>query len=229
MLRGVDALTAAASGATDLPLADRGTSWDSSAAESAVLRWAGGPGENTDWMRFGRAFFWHPPNPSKTDDFKLPFATIVNGRLTAVPAGVFAAANAAANPSTYRGTGVGIPDSDIGAVRGRIAAYYRRMDATPPWAREGDRVRASVAVEGVIASVTANGKATIATEQGDYIVDVADVSLVEPEDLPVTLTASALTAAISSGVQQGVIAAIHALKHLDELEERMLKAGSNAR
>jgi len=129
--------TRAASGAMGLPLADRERPWDSDAAVRRVREWAGGPDkENINWARYRLAFFWYDSSdPKNFGSYKLPFADVINGRLTAVPRGIFAAAAAIQGA---RG-GVDIPDSDKAAVRRRIAAYYKRLDETPPWEDNSSR------------------------------------------------------------------------------------------
>src|SRR5260370_932066 len=84
-------------------------------------RVGGGPG---DWSKYSRACFWD--DSAATDQagsYKLGFATVDGGTLTAVPRGIFAAAAAMQGS---RGGGQ-IPDGDRGAVRARIAAYYAKM------------------------------------------------------------------------------------------------------
>jgi len=129
--------TRAASGATDLPLADRGRPWDSDAAVRRVREWAGGPDkENINWARYRWAFFWYDESdPENFGSYKLPFADVIDGTLTAVPRAIFAAAAALQGA---RG-GVDIPESDRAAVRRRIAAYYRKLDETPPWEEDSER------------------------------------------------------------------------------------------
>lgn len=124
----------AASGSTDLPLADRGRAWDADAAVARVREWAGGPDkESINWSRYRRAFFWYDSSdPENFGSYKLPFADVINGRLMAVPRGIFAAAAAVQGA---RG-GVNIPSDDLPAVRRKIAAYYRKMGETPPWEDE---------------------------------------------------------------------------------------------
>ncbi len=120
------ALTAkAASGAMDLPLADREREWDANAAVARVKAWAGGPNkEDIDWAKYRRAFFWYDSeNPENFGSYKLPFADVINGQLMAVPRAIFAAAAAIQGA---RG-GVNIPESDVAAVKRKIESYYKKM------------------------------------------------------------------------------------------------------
>lgn len=59
----------------------------------------------------------------------LPLADVVDGRLVAVPRGVFAAA---AVMQGSRG-GVDLPEKDVDRVRSHLATYYAKLDETPPW------------------------------------------------------------------------------------------------
>lgn len=119
---------AAVGGKSGLTLADRSYGWDATAAEGRVREWATSGG-TVDWAKYGQAFFWHADNPSKLGDFKLGFADIVNGKLTAVPRGIFAVAGALAGA---RG-GVDIPASDRDAVKSKVAGYYDKLGAKPPF------------------------------------------------------------------------------------------------
>lgn len=130
----------AAGGESGLPLADRDTSWDASAADGRVSKMASSDGtgdpDTIDWAAYGRAFFWHAPNPSAKGDFKLPFADMIGGQLQAVPKGIFACAGVLQGG---RG-GVDIPAADKDTIKGKISAYYaacrKKFDddsITPPW------------------------------------------------------------------------------------------------
>lgn len=125
----------AASGRTDLPLADRARVWDGTAAEQSVRAWAT-DGDVTDWAKYGQAFFWHADNPTKLADFKMGFAEVIDGTLTAIPRGIF---TVAAILQGSRGGVEGIDDAEIATIKGECAAYYRKMSSefgeelTPPW------------------------------------------------------------------------------------------------
>lgn len=126
----------------DLPLADRGRAWDGTAAEGRVRAWAGG-GSNIsdmDWSKYRQAFAWYDPsNPEAVGSYKLGFADIINGTLTAIPRGVFAAAAAMMGS---RG-GVQIPSGDRSAVQTLLGKYYAKMarmwnddSMMPPWSQK---------------------------------------------------------------------------------------------
>lgn len=112
----------AVSGATDLPLAPREREWDADAAEGRVRSWS--DSEDAPSARYRQAFFWFDSeNPDQFTAYKLGFADVIDGRLTAVPRGIFAVA---AVLSGARG-GVDIPASDAAGVRSRVETYYGRM------------------------------------------------------------------------------------------------------
>jgi len=116
----------------DLPLADMETPWDGNAARMRVREWAGGE-DNMDWEKYRRAFVWYDAEkPELFGSYKLPIADVIDGRLKAVPRGIFAAAAAVQGS---RG-GVDIPDRDIAGVKNHLARYYEKMDRTPPWSSE---------------------------------------------------------------------------------------------
>ncbi len=137
----IDAGIRAVSGATGLPLADRERAWDATGAANRVAKWASsdssGDKDKVSWSKYARAFFW--VNPEMRDAFggyKLGFADVLDGALTAIPRGVFACA------AVMRGSrgGVQIPAGDRDGVKSRIAGYYRAMAAkfedeaiVPPW------------------------------------------------------------------------------------------------
>src|SRR4051812_18956094 len=115
----------------DLPLADRDRAWDGDAADKRVRQWAGATDEPNEEYR--NAHVWY--DKDRKDNFtayKLLIADVVDGKLMAVPRGVMAAA---AVMQGSRG-GVDLPRADIDRVKSHLGKYYRKMDDTPPWARD---------------------------------------------------------------------------------------------
>lgn len=108
-------------GAEDLPLADRDRSWKASAAEKRVREWA--EAEDKPNKKYASAFMVCDGDASKFGNYKLPFADVVDGKLTAIPRGLFAIA---AVLQGSRG-GVDLSDDDRSAVKGRVEKYYDRM------------------------------------------------------------------------------------------------------
>ena len=111
----------------NLPLAQRDRPWDSSAALSRVRTFTDSTESPSSSYR--RAFLWFDSSdPENFGSYKLPIADVIDGRLTAVPRGIFAA-NAAL--SGARG-GLDIPDSDRPRVQGNIDRYLRKIEDEQP-------------------------------------------------------------------------------------------------
>jgi hypothetical protein len=112
----------------DLPLADRDRAWDGDAAEKRVRAWAKAQDEPNE--RYRDAHVWYDADAKENfTAYKLLIADVIDGRLKAVPRGVFAAA---AVMQGSRG-GVDLPDKDRDRVKSHLAKYYARLDETPPW------------------------------------------------------------------------------------------------
>lgn len=112
----------------DLPLADRDRAWDGAAAERRVRAWAGVDEEPNE--KYRDAHVWYDADAKQNlTAYKLLIADVVDGRLVAVPRGVFAAA---AVMQGSRG-GVDLPDRDRDRVKSHLAKYYAKLDETPPW------------------------------------------------------------------------------------------------
>ena len=119
-------------GAKDLPIDDR-TEWDANAAVARMRKLAGGPDkDNINWDKYRRGFVWYDPKDKENfRAYKLPFADVVNGRLTAIWGGVFRAM--AALMGARGGVDVG---GDKRAAYNFLVSYYKRFDKTPPEFRE---------------------------------------------------------------------------------------------
>jgi len=113
----------AGTGAEDLPIAARDKAWSAAAADKRVQKWAGGK-DAMDWAKYGKAFFYvDESDKEKLGSYKLQFADIVDGELTAIPRAIFAVA---AVLQGARG-GVDIPDADKEAIKDKVTAYYAKM------------------------------------------------------------------------------------------------------
>ena len=115
----------------DLPLASRDRPWDSGQAQARVRAFT--DSEEQASARYKEAFFWYDEaNAEEFGSYKLPFVDVIDGRLMAVPRGVFAAAAA------MRGArgGVDIPEEDRPGVRGHIERYYQKMDLPSPFTQQ---------------------------------------------------------------------------------------------
>ena len=112
----------------DLPLADRDRAWDGDAAEKRVRAWANAEDEPNE--KFRDAHVWYDADAKENfTAYKLLIADVIDGRLRAVPRGVFAAA---AVMQGSRG-GVDVPDKDRDRIKSHLAKYYKKLDETPPW------------------------------------------------------------------------------------------------
>lgn len=173
-----DALTAAITGNQDLPLADRDTEWDGAEALRSL--------QDADALADG--CFWRDPDTDAGSnvqgDYKLPFATVIDGTITAIPAGIFAVA------SVLQGGmgGVDIPEADADRIRSRVEAWYERMsaefddpDLIAPWVRDAqeETVTADAApTRQEVAVITA--AAGVATETSTWAEQVATNIPLEP-------------------------------------------------
>jgi phage head maturation protease len=146
---GLDTATLAVKTATDfgdLPLYDRDYAWNSSAALGRVRKWASSDGsgdkDTIDWPKYSKAFFWlNPDDDESFSGFKLPFADETDGKLWAVPRGIFAAAAAIQGA---RG-GVDIDQESEDHVKDVIDRYYEKMRESfedesiiVPWAKSAE-------------------------------------------------------------------------------------------
>ena len=115
----------------DFPLAEREREWDGNAAEKRVRKWADADDEPND--RYRDAHVWYDnANKDNFGAYKLLIADVIDGKLSAVPRGVMAAA---AVMQGSRG-GVDLPKQDIDRVKSHLAKYYAKMDETAPWDRD---------------------------------------------------------------------------------------------
>lgn len=114
-------ITAAATGAVDLPVAGRDVSWDGDGAKDRVFTWADG-----DVDRLSQAFAYRDSDadPQLKGSWKLGYADVLDGVLTIVPKGVFAA-EAAVNGA--RG-GVDIPAEEMASVRAKLDAVRAHVE-----------------------------------------------------------------------------------------------------
>lgn len=112
----------------DLPLADRERDWDSGAAIGRVRAFTGSDDEPSASYR--RAFLWFDSAaPELFTSYKLPIADVIEGRLTAVPRGIFAAA------AVLRGGrgGVDLPAEDRAGVIRHVERYFAKLDEPSPF------------------------------------------------------------------------------------------------
>lgn len=122
-------------GWSSLPLADDSRAWDGSAAAGRVFDWATN-GDTTDWGRYARAFLRKDDSadPETKGAYSFGIADVIDGTLTIVPRGVFAAAAA------IQGSRTGSAPEEADAMRSALNPIYKRLDRDPPW---GDGMQAS--------------------------------------------------------------------------------------
>lgn len=115
-------------GWSDMPIADEGRAWDGDAAADRVFAWATSDGE-TDWARYARAFLRKDDdaNPETRGAYGFGVADVIDGTLTIVPRGVFAAAAA------VRGARTGSAPEDAEAMKSVLRGIYDRMDRQAPF------------------------------------------------------------------------------------------------
>lgn len=111
-------------GWSQLPIAPADTVWRSGAAIKALAEYGNVKGDNPSWQKYGAGFLWHASNPQAQGDFKLPIATIMDGKLTIVPRAV----NAVASVLGGGRGGVDIPEADKAAISSVISALRKRIE-----------------------------------------------------------------------------------------------------
>jgi len=112
-------------------------SWDAARAIRSVRRWASSDGsgdkDKIDTEKFKRAFAWRDDKDKENlRAYKLPFAEVINGKLTAIKRGIFSGMGAVLGA---RG-GVDIPEPDRKRAYNFFVFYYKRMGIKPPEFRE---------------------------------------------------------------------------------------------
>jgi hypothetical protein len=122
----------------DLPLADRKRRWNGSAANKRLRKWANATEKPN--QRYRKGFLWYDAaGKDKFGSYKLQIADVIDGRLKAVPRGIFQAAviiQGGRGAGRGRGrSGVVLPRKDIPRVKSHLARYYRKLGEEPPWER----------------------------------------------------------------------------------------------
>jgi hypothetical protein len=193
----------------NLPLGKREDKWDSSAATARVKDWAT-TDDGINWKQYQRAFFWvDSRNTEILGGYKLPYADIVDGELTAMPRGIFAA-------TSGRGVDAAdIPEVDKAKIKLVISKWYERMrrefdddSLYPSWEKQyksgrvlsqtnADRIRAAV--------LSLIGVLTDAGIDLDLLPADGEVETETEEALTVTLAAhSTVESAKTAGPQDTV-------------------------
>ena len=120
------------SAAEDLPVDDK-TSWDGPAATERMLDAAGFNGDSPDPAKAKGGFLaWDHHNPKLKGNYKLPFADLVDGKLTALKSGIDAAASRL--PDTE------IPDPVKTKARAVLDGYEKKMKPADSEAKKRARL-----------------------------------------------------------------------------------------
>ena len=117
----------------DLPLADREIEWDGSQAEKNIREWAGGTDkENINWNKYSQGFLWVNDEDKKSfGGYKFPIANVIDGKLTAIPRGIFAAAAVLGGARLAGGASqINVPQEDIEGMKNHVNRYYEKMRRT---------------------------------------------------------------------------------------------------
>lgn len=122
-------------GDTTLPIADKTKAWDGVAAAKRIVTWASSGGK-LDSAKMGKGFLYQSGAPFMASSYQFPIADVLDGKLTIIPKGVFAAA------AVLRGSrgGTKIAPADQSAMKAKLNTIYSRMSKqfdddsiTPPW------------------------------------------------------------------------------------------------
>ena len=113
--------------AADLPISEH-AAWDAAEARARVFRWAGFGGDHPEPVMARRAFLVYDASaPLDRGSYKLPFADMIDGKLTAIRRGLDAAASMLDRTD--------IPDREKERARQVIAAYEKKEPAGPARSR----------------------------------------------------------------------------------------------
>lgn len=114
-------LMAAASGDSELPLADEDQAWDPELASANILALATDEEGtvNVDLVSRGHLFVPDGADTGDPANYQLPFADVIDGILTAVPAGIDWAASAA--------TDLDLDEDRLAELMAILDPYYERM------------------------------------------------------------------------------------------------------
>jgi len=115
------------SGEPILPIVSLDKSWSDKEAQARVIAWAGGQ-SNLDLEKYSKAFVYVDKKDAKNPEaYKLQYADIIDGKLQAVPKGIFAVVKSL----TSRGEDK-ISMEDRKTALSHCKNYYEKMDADFP-------------------------------------------------------------------------------------------------
>lgn len=124
----VGAFSVRSEGWSSMPIADPSRPWDGPAAADRVFAWAGGP-DNVDWGKYAKAFLRKDDSadPETRGAYGFGIADVIDGTLTIVPKGVFAAAAA------VQGARTGKAPADADGMKRVLRGIYDRLDRPAPF------------------------------------------------------------------------------------------------
>lgn len=126
-LKAVEELKKSVSTYQDLPLAELGYEWDSTAAIGRVREYAGG--DKRDWTKYSHAFMWFDATAKENEgSYKLPYADVISGELKAVPKAISSIVGAI---NGARG-GVDIPEADKAKILNQCEKYQKKIEEAKP-------------------------------------------------------------------------------------------------
>ncbi len=143
---------------TNWPLADRDTKWSASEANKRIVDFFTDEDGNLDFKKYASVHFWFDSSapdpdddgvPDRQGDYKLPFCDVIDGKVMAVPKGIYGDAAAIQGA---RG-GVDIPKEDVADVKKAIEKYYDAMakkfdddSIVVPWKQSRSAIRRIVPI-----------------------------------------------------------------------------------
>ena len=113
-------------GSKDLPINDK-ASWDGTTAKSQMLERAGGKG-NFSASKYAQGFVIRDGDANLLGSYKLPFAEVIDGKLTATWGGVRYAMGAVMGARTP----MTLSDADRKKAYNFLKAYYKKFDKPVP-------------------------------------------------------------------------------------------------
>lgn len=173
----------------NLSLADRDRTWSASAAVKRVRAWASSDGsgdkDTIDWAKYRKAFvMYDAENQESFGGYKLPIADVIDGTLTAIPKGLFAAA------AVLQGARGGVEPfqaGDIDKSKSHVGRYYKKMakkfgddDLVPPWEEEqSDIVIKRFGEDGYELTTEPNGIRHVTLDKAEHLRLYAPINLRE--------------------------------------------------
>jgi len=153
-----------ACGSTSLAL-DMESSWDKGSAHGRILEWAGGK-DGFSKAKMKQVHFRYDGSGDNITDYHLPFADIKSGHPVAIWHAIVAVAGAlggARSGLTHEG--------DEGAIRSKVAHYYKKAGKPVPWQSDGEKHMDKVEVQkhledGIAFAINKDGTPGLVLEEG---------------------------------------------------------------